>query len=118
MLGLACWSHGGGGGVDVGQAGGVVNYHSDQASFATNFKIVGGGRQLSVCKGRCPGSKHYVFYKVYIGRGVVKPVYKNFAANLVCCESLLATWNLNEKGLLRHKWCNLRETLVQMHFVY
>ena len=43
MLGLACWSHGGGGGVDVGQAGGVVNYHSDQASFATNFKIVGGG---------------------------------------------------------------------------
>ena len=68
MLGLACWSHGGGGGVDVGQAGGVVNYHSDQASFATNFKVVG-GEQLSVSKGRCPGSKHMFFYKVYRGRG-------------------------------------------------
>ena len=40
-----------------------------------------GGRQLSVCKGRCPGSKHMFFYKVYRGRGGVKPVYKNFAAN-------------------------------------
>ena len=31
------------------------------------------------------------------GGGGVKPVYKNFAANLIICESLLTTWNLNEK---------------------
>ena len=33
---------------------------------------------------------------------------KNYAVNLVCSGGHLTTWNLHEKGLLRHWWWNLR----------
>ena len=42
------------------------------------------------------------------GGGGGKPMLKNYVVNLVCSRGHLTTWNLHEKGLLRHWWWNLR----------
>ena len=48
------------------------------------------------------------FFLTLFKRGGVKPMFKIYVVNLVCSGGHLTTWNLHEKGLLRHWWWNLR----------
>ena len=49
-------------------------------------------------KGSHPPRKVQFFLTLF------KPMFKNYVVNLVCYGGHLTTWNLHEKGLLRHLW--------------
>ena len=60
------------------------------------------------CKGSPPFRKVQFFLTLFKRGGGVNPCSKIMSEIVVCSGGHLTTWNLHEKGLLRHWWWNLR----------